>query len=67
MRASGAEEVGTGMGSDLSRGLSVLARVLRVLGFFGSSLGATMDGLLFADGAGETTRRREPRGGFEDE
>ena len=42
MRLSGADEAGTGTGSDLARDLLGLAGFLRLLGFFGSWLGTTM-------------------------
>src|ERR1035438_4313594 len=66
MRLSPADEAGTGTGSDLSRGLLDLVGFRRLVDFLGSSFGTTMDVLRFADGDGETTKRREPRGGFGD-
>ena len=39
---SAAEEVGTGTGSDLARGLLGLVGFWGLRGFFGSSLGTTM-------------------------
>ena len=52
--SSGADEVGTGTGSDFLRDL---------LGFFGSSVWDDHGShLQRVDAGGETTRRREPRG-----